>query len=159
MTEMFLYHYQLLLSFPSAAFSSTCSPAPNYTPQCTARVLHSVHNPSTIPCTAHASCTTHTQLAPRLAAHIQAVCHILSTPGCTLSRLVLRDVGLSGSGLSSMCLALGANASVTTLDLSSNRLTAQHCTADLRCMLQANKALKELVLAYTGESVQWGWCR
>eukprot|EP00798_Chlamydomonas_sp_ICE-L_P010126 gene10126-8026_t len=79
-----------------------------------------------------------------------ALCNILEQPSTTpLTRLVLTDVGLSQALMKRLSAAVATNKSLLTLDLSTNKM-GPSAPAQIRSMLQKNKTLRELVLAFTG---------
>jgi hypothetical protein len=64
----------------------------------------------------------------------------------------LRECGFSVSSFGVLTAALGSNASVTELDVSSNPLASlgDEIAEMVRSMLQSNRTLRRLVLSYTG---------
>lgn len=82
----------------------------------------------------------------------QALSQHLQDPACQLRSVALKEMNLSGVAVHHLCAGLALNASVEDLDLSSNRLNqlGPRVPQDLRAMLQDNRALRWLGLAYTG---------
>jgi hypothetical protein len=88
------------------------------------------------------------------AAAMQVLAIFLRAPTCRLRYMSLRECGFSASSFGVLMAALGDNASVTELDVSSNPLASLgDGVADMvRNMLQSNCTLRRLVLSYTGGS-------
>ncbi len=74
----------------------------------------------------------------------------LARPDCRVRQLALREVAFTSSSFSCLASALAVNRSVVDLDLSSNSQLGDAAADDLQAVLESNRSLQRLVLAYTG---------